>query len=280
MTASASGPDVRSALGVVPAPARRDPPRSNPARIYDYLIGGKDNLAVDRAAAQEIVAAFPEARRMARANRGFLVRAMWFLAAHGIRQYIDLGTGFPTPPCVHEVAQQIFPAARVAYVDNDPVVTAHNRALRATMPGVIAVHGDIRQPDDILADPDLLDVIDFAEPVAVLMVAVLHFVPPEENPAGIIEAFRDRMAPGSYLVLSHGVSDDTSARAVQKITAAYGASTAPVTPRTVAEVTAFFDGFDLAEPGVVDVTRWRPEQHTRFRGIRMAAGVGRRDGGS
>ncbi|MDQ2873948.1 MAG: SAM-dependent methyltransferase [Actinomycetota bacterium] len=267
-----------SALGSVPVPARRDPPQSNPARIYDYLIGGKDNLAVDRAAAQEIAAAFPSARRMARANRGFLVRALWFLAAHGVRQYIDLGTGFPTSPNVHEVAQQVFPDARAVYIDNDPVVTAHNRALRATMPGVVAIHRDIRRPGEILADPDLLSVIDFAEPVAVLMVAVLHFISPEDDPAGIIEAFRNRMAPDSYLVLSHGVSDDTSARAVAKITAAYEASTAPVTPRTAAEVEAFFDGFDLAEPGVVDVTRWRPERHVRSQGMRVAAGVGRKGG--
>jgi S-adenosyl methyltransferase len=248
----------------------------NPARMYDYLLGGKDNFAVDRAAAREILSAFPTVRRAAQANRGFLVRALWFLAAHGIRQYIDLGTGFPTPPNVHEVTRQVIPDARIAYVDYDHVVTAHNRALQATTPGVVAVHGDIRRPGEILADPDLLSVIDFAEPVAVLLVAVLHFIRPEEDPAGIVAAFRDHVAPGSYLVISHGVSDGTDPRTIDKITSAYSSSSAPVTPRTAAEITAFFEGWDLVEPGVVDVTRWRPERRTRTQGIRIAAGVGRR----
>lgn len=248
---------------------------ASPARIYDYFLGGKDNLAVDRAAAGDILSAFPHARIVARANRGFLVRALWFLAAHGIRQYIDLGTGFPTPPNVHEVTRQVAPDSRVAYVDNDPVVTAHNRALRATTPGIVAVHGDIRRPREILDDPDLLQVIDFTEPVAVLMVAVLHFIGPQDNPAAIVSAFRDRMAPGSYLVLSHGVSDGIGSQTAGKVASAYGDASIPVTPRTVSEVTAFFEGCDLAEPGVVDVTGWRPERHTRSRGIRVAAGVGR-----
>jgi hypothetical protein len=246
--------------------------------MYDYLIGGKDNLAVDRAAAQELMSAFPDARRVARANRGFLVRALWFLAARGIRQYIDLGTGLPTSPNVHEVTRQVLSDARVVYVDNDAVVTAHNRVLSAKTPGVAAVHGDIRHPDEILGDPDLLSVIDFAKPVAVLLVAVLHFVTPQESPAGIVAAFCDRMAPGSYLVISHGVSDGTDPRTVDKITSAYKGATAPVTPRTSSEVAAFFDGCELIEPGLVDVTRWRPERRTRSQGIQIAAGVGRKTG--
>jgi hypothetical protein len=273
-----------SAPRMPPAPGKRevaagiDATVPTPARMYDYLIGGKDNFAVDRAAAQELMSAFPGARRVARANRGFLVRALWFLGGRGIRQYIDLGTGFPTSPNVHEVARQVFPDARVAYVDNDAVVTAHNRALRATTPGVVAVHGDIRHPDEILADPDLLSVIDFAEPVAVLLVAVLHFITPKEDPARIVAAFRDRVAPGSYLVISHGVSDAISPQVIEKIASAYNGASAPVTPRTSVEVAAFFEGCELVEPGVVDVTRWRPERHTRSQGLQVAAGVGRKPG--
>jgi hypothetical protein len=198
----------------------------SPARMYDYLIGGKDNFAADRAGPKELMSAFPGARRVARANRGFLVRALWFLAARGIHQYIDLGTGFPTSPNVHEVTRHVLPDAGVVYVDNDPVVTAHNRALQATTPGVAAVHGDIRRPGEILGAPDLLSVIDFADPVAVPLVG----------------------------------------------------AAAPVIPRTSTEVAAFFDGCELIEPGLVDVTRWRPERHMPSGGIRVAAGVGRKTG--
>jgi SAM-dependent methyltransferase len=271
-------PGMLSVPGARKGPAGTDAMVPSPARVYDYLIGGKDNFAVDRAAARELMSAFPGARRVARANRGFLVRALWFLGGRGIRQFIDLGTGFPTSPNVHEVARQVFPDARVVYVDNDAVVTAHNRALRAMAPGVVAVHGDIRRPAEILGDPDLLGVIDFAEPVAVLLVAVLHFITPDEDPARIVAAFRDRVAPGSYLVISHGVSDDTSPRVVEKITSAYNGASAPVTPRTAAEVAAFFEGCELVEPGVVDVTRWRPERRTRSQGLQVAAGVGRKPG--
>ncbi len=179
---------------------------------------------------------------------------------------------------MHEVARQVLPDARVVYVDNDAMVTAHNRALRATMPGVVAVHGDIRRPDEILGDPDLLSVIDFAEPVAALLVAVLHFITPDEDPASIVAAFRDRMAPGSYLAISHGVSDNTSPRVIKKITSAYDSASSPATARTAADVAAFFEGCELVEPGVVDVTRWRPERRTRSQGLRVAAGVGRKLG--
>jgi hypothetical protein len=251
----------------------------SPARIYDYLIGGKDNFAVDRAAARELLSVFPDARRAARANRGFLVRALWFLAARGIRQYIDLGTGFPTSPNVHEVTRQVLPDARVAYVDNDLVVTSHNRALQATTPGVVAVHGDIRRSDEILSNPGLLSVIDFADPVAVLLVGVLHFITPREDPAAIVATFRDRLAPESYLVISHGVSDGTDPLTVEKVTRAYSGATAAVTPRTSSDVAAFFDGCELVEPGLVDVTRWRPERRTRSKGIQVAAGVGRKTDG-
>jgi hypothetical protein len=250
----------------------------SPARIYDYLLGGKDNFASDRAAARELLAAFPDARKIARANRAFVVRALWFLAGRGIRQYLDLGTGFPTSPNVHEVARQVLPAARVVYADCDPVVTMHSRVLRANEPGVAAIQGDIRQPQDILAHPDLRELIDFAQPVAVLMVAVLHFIRPEEDPAAIVAAFVGQMAPGSYLVISHGVSDSTGPQALAGITSAYSGATAQVTPRTAGEVAAFFGGLELIEPGLVDVTQWRPERRTRSHGIQIAAGVGRKAG--
>jgi S-adenosyl methyltransferase len=250
--------------------------RPSPARVYDALLGGKDNYEIDRAAARDLTNALPEVRGVARANRGFLVRAVRYLAEQGIRQFIDLGTGFPTHPNVHEVARLVGPDARVVYVDNDPVVTAHNRALRASVPGVAAVHADIRHPRVIFDDPELVTLIDFGQPVAVLLIAVLHFIRDEEDPAAIVRAFRDRMAPGSYLAISHGVTDNADPATVSKITDAYSQASARVTPRTATEVARFFDGFELVEPGLADVAQWQPECPASAGRIRVAAAVGRR----
>jgi S-adenosyl methyltransferase len=259
---------------------RLGPGVAHPARVYDFWLGGKDNLAADRAAGEKVMAVFPEARKLARANRGFLVRAVRYLSERGVSQFIDLGTGFPTRPNVHEVARLAVPGARVLYVDNDPVVTAHNRALRATMPGVEAINGDIRCPQEVLAAPELLTLIDFSKPVAVLFVAVLHFIRPEEDPGQIVAAFRDRMAPGSFLVISHGVSDGTDPRTVAQIADAYRhAASASITPRTAGEVAAWFGGFEMIPPGLTDVTRWFPGKPARPGPVRMAAGVGRKAGG-
>jgi hypothetical protein len=249
---------------------------ANPARIYDYLLGGKDNYAADRLAAQRAIAAIPEIRKVAKANRRFLVRAVRFAAEQSITQFIDLGTGFPTSPNVHEVARGTCPHAKIIYVDNDPVVTAHNRALRATVPGVVAIKGDIRDPDEVLANRELTGLIDFTVPVAVLFVAVLHFIRPEEDPARIVAAFAERMAAGSYLVVSHGVSDDTDPGAVAGIAEAYGRSGVTLVPRTVAEVGSWFGGFELIRPGLVDVTQWYPGQTAKPGPVRVVAGAGRR----
>ncbi len=265
------GPDTGEGLGeLAPAPA------ASPARIYDYLLGGKDNYAADRLAAQRAIAAIPEIRKVAKANRRFLVRAVRFAAEQGIRQFIDLGTGFPTSPNVHEVARGTCAQAKIIYVDNDPVVTAHNRALRATVPGVVAIEGDIRDPHAVLADRELAGLIDFTAPVAVLFAAVLHFIRPDEDPAHIVAAFAERMAPGSCLVVSHGVSDDTDPGAVAGIADAYGRSGVALVPRTVAEVGSWFGGFELIRPGLVDVTRWYPGQTAKPGPVRVVAGAGRR----
>lgn len=252
-----------------------DAPVPSPARMYDCWLGGRDNRAVDRIAARKLMTATPGVQTAARANRSFLVRALWFLASQGIRQYLDLGAGFPTPPSVHEVTRQVIPDARVAYVDNDPLVTAHTRALCSAIPGVIAVEGDIRQPQQILTSPELALLIDFTRPVAVLFAAVLHFIRPEEDPAAIVAAFRDLMTPGSYLVISHGVAEAADAKAAAWVRRACGYASTPVVPRTSAEIAAWFGGLELAEPGLVDVAQWRPERTIRSRGLRIAAGVGR-----
>ncbi len=248
----------------------------NPSRMYDYLLGGKDNFPADREAANRIIAAYPEARALARANRRFLTRAVWFLAEHGISQYIDLGAGLPTSPNVHQVARQVRPDARVVYVDNDPVVTCHGRALCATNDGVAAIDGDIRDPRSILADPELTAVIDFAEPVAILCVAVLHFIRDEENPSEIVAVLRGQMAAGSYLVISHAATDGADERVLAEIGEAYQDATAPAVPRTATRISELFTGLDLAEPGLVDVSQWRPHVRSRATKIRILAGIGRK----
>lgn len=250
----------------------------NPSRMYDYLLGGKDNFRADREAANRIIAAYPEARALARANRRFLTRAVWFLAEHGISQYIDLGAGLPTSPNVHQVARRVRPDTRVVYVDNDPVVTCHGRALCATNDGVAVIDGDLRDPRSILADPELTAVIDFAEPVAILCVAVLHFIRDEENPSEIAAVLRGQMATGSYLVISHAATDGADERVLAEIGEAYQDATAPAVPRTVTRISELFTGLDLAEPGLVDVSQWRPHVRSRATKIRILAGIGRKPG--
>lgn len=168
-------------------------------------------------------------------------------------------------------------AARVAYIDNDPVVTRHSQALRATNEGVVAVFGDIRRPDEILAHPGVGSVIDFTEPVAVLTVAVLHFIPDADEPSAIVKALVDRMAPGSYVALSHITGDDAEPGIVAEITAAYQGTTAPAILRSAEEITALFGGLELVKPGrLVDVSQWRPERRAALTSIRILAGVARK----
>jgi hypothetical protein len=252
----------------------------NAARMYDYYLSGKDNFPADREAAEQVIAAYPETRKLARANRRFLTRAVWFAADHGIRQFIELGSGMPTPPNVHEVARQVRPDARVVYVDNDPVVTTHHRALWAHCDGVSVVDGDIRYPQHILSNRNLTAFIDFAEPVAVLCVAVLHFIRDEDYPDDIIAAFRWRMAPGSYLVLSHAATDNANQDVLAEIGEAYQDAIVPAVPRTAADIARFFSGLDLVEPGLVDVSQWRPDARSRATKICILGGAGRKPGPS
>ncbi|MGH3329243.1 MAG: SAM-dependent methyltransferase [Streptomycetales bacterium] len=172
-------------IGEGPLPRRIDTCRPSTARMYDYWLGGKDNYLVDRGAAAKVQEVFPDVRRLAWANRAFLVRAVRYLAEQGVDQFIDIGTGLPTPPNVPEIAREINPGARAVGVDNDPIVLAHNRALVAVDDGILTVDGDVRHPGQILADPELNALIDLDRPVAVLLVAILHFVTDDEDPAGI-----------------------------------------------------------------------------------------------
>jgi hypothetical protein len=242
-----------------PAP-EFDASRPHPARIYDFLLDGKDNYAVDREAAGTILAVAPEVRDMARANRAFLARAVRYLARDaGIRQFLDIGTGIPTEPNTHEVAQQAAPGSRVVYVDNDPVVLAHARALLNSGPyGQCAyVNADLRDPGKILGQARTL--LDFSRPVGLLLVAVLHFIPDDDGPASLAAAYRDALPPGSFLVISHGTADFHDAAVAGTAAAAYDKATAPLVLRPRPAIAALFGGATLVPPGLVQAPLWRPD---------------------
>jgi hypothetical protein len=231
----------------------------NAARIYDFLLGGKDNFAADRDAAARLLEVLPGSAQACRANRDFLQRAVRYLSAAGIRQFIDVGSGLPTAGNVHEVAHEADPATRVAYADYDPTVLAHARALLETSPAVTVVDGDLRKPGDILAHPDLTRLIDFRQPVAVLLVAVLHFLTDDEHPHEVVRELTGPLVPGSYLALTHVTADHVSPAAAATAQKVYSGASAPVTARTRAQVTRFFDGLTLVQPGVADVSTWRAD---------------------
>ncbi|WP_280265378.1 SAM-dependent methyltransferase [Nocardia wallacei] len=243
------------------------------ARVYDYLLGGKDNYDVDRDMARQMLSSAPEIKTLAWFTRSFMRKAVEMAADAGIRQFIDLGSGIPTSPNVHEIAREIEPSARVVYVDYDQVVYAHCNALLAGSPGIAALLGDVRRPHDIIDQLKNHTLIDFNEPVAITLVSVLHYVMDEESPAEIIAAFRDEMAPGSYMTITHG-SSDSDPEILQVLTATKGTS-AQVCFRSAPQTEAYLAGFELLEPGVVPVQQWlRPDlPDTR---MVMLGGIGRK----
>ena len=235
----------------------------NMARMYDYALGGKDNFAADRAAVEKLFSFSPENKDVPRANRRFLGRAVRFAASQGIRQFLDLGTGLPSQDHVHEVVAEIDPDAHVVYVDCDPVVVNHARALLAGSGPVTAVEADIRDPEGILAHPAVTGLIDFSRPVAVLFVSVLHGIPDRDDPAGIVRAFAERMSPGSYLILSHLTSEGHPPALVAQKEEIFARSNTPFRYRGRAEILSMFRGFTLVEPGLTAVTQWRGDDLDR-----------------
>ena len=234
---------------------------AHPARMYDYYLGGRDNYEVDREAAERIISVLPSIVAGARANRAFLKRAVRTLVAeHGIRQIIDIGTGIPTSPNTHEIAQAIAPETRVVYVDNDPIVRAHAEALLTEVGHTAFVLGDVRDPESFLDTPQVASLIDFNQPVALLLVALMHFVPDQDDPAGVVARLRDALPDGSYLVLTHATRDRATSENIEAIgefLEVYQQSSAPVTMRSRARVLEFFDGFELIDPGLSTVGEWR-----------------------
>lgn len=251
---------------------------ANVARIYDYLLGGKDNLPVDRMAAMELMRIVPDIATVCRCNREFLKRVVRFLAGgKDISQFLDIGTGLPTQGNVHEIAQSINPDARVLYVDNDPVVVSHAQALLMNHPTAVAINRDLRNPDEIISHPALQALLDLNKPVALLLVAVLHFIPDDCDPFGIVDELKAALPSGSYLVLSHATGDEIPAGVTDQVRELYSRANAPAAPRTREEVMRFFDGLEVITPGLVAVSAWPKQgEMPELERTIFLAGVGRK----
>ena len=236
-----------------------DTQRANVARVYDYLLGGSHNFLADQDLGRAMAAVEPNVRAIARANRDFLGRAVRFLAAAGIGQFLDIGSGIPTQGNVHEVAQQAAPGARVVYADIDPVAIAHSKAILAGDENTAIIDADLREPEKILAHHATRSLIDFSQPVGLLLASVVQFVSDTEHPWRIVATLRDALAPGSYLVLCH-VTDHGKPAVMQAAEKVYNRSVATqIHVRSRAEIMRFFDGFDLVDPGLVPIPLWRPD---------------------
>ncbi|MQA94688.1 MAG: SAM-dependent methyltransferase [Streptosporangiales bacterium] len=240
-------------------PPELDVTKPNVARMYDYYLGGKDNFAADRAAAERVIQALPNAREFTKANRRFLVDVVTMLAERGVRQFLDIGSGLPTQDNVHEAAQRAVPDARVVYVDHDPVVLVHARALLAHDANTTVIRADLREPDGILEHPSVRSMIDFDRPVALLMLAILHFVPEEAGPYEIVRRLRKPLCSGSYVAITHGHAGAASAETEREVRGVYGKTRAgDIIPRTPEQQMRFFEGAELVDPGMVPVEDWRP----------------------
>ncbi|GAA2424227.1 SAM-dependent methyltransferase [Streptomyces glaucus] len=257
--------------------------RPHSARMYDYFLGGVTNFPADREAAARAIAAFPSTLIAARSNRAFMRRSTRCLAQLGIEQFLDIGTGIPTSPNLHEVAQSVVPRARVVYTDNDPIVLTHARALLRSRPeGATAyMHADVTDPAGLLAHHVLRGTLDFHRPIALSLNALLHFVTDEHHDAhGIVESLKAALPSGSALVVSHA-TPDFDPEAIARVTAIYRAAGTPVQARTREEIARFFTGWELLDPGLRPILRWRPdpeEAHLTFTDAEAAcyAGVARK----
>jgi S-adenosyl methyltransferase len=266
---------------------RRDgwPPRSlfeadiaYAGRIYDALLDGEDHFAVDRTAADRLASLVPGVREAARDNRAFLARTVRFLAYEaGVRQFLDLGSGLPAFPNVHEIVHRKDSLAQVVYCDNDPMVVTHADTLTRDSLTARAMHGDLRFPHNVLGMVGLRNILELDRPLAVLLVAVLHFIRDEENPWAIVDKYKRRMAPGSYLVISHITADGIPASIAKEAAGIYDRASVPAVPRGKQDIERFFEGLDLVAPGLVEVSAWRTLPAS-LRPALMYAGVGRKPG--
>jgi hypothetical protein len=240
-------------------PSEIDVERPSAARVYDYLLGGYHNFEVDRVMAERFRALLPSMPLYMQANRAFLRRVVTYLAGQGIDQFLDIGSGIPTVGNVHEVAQAINPAARIVYVDIDPVAVRQSEEILKSNANATAIHGDVRQPETVLEHPDVQRLLDFDQPVAVLFLAILQFVTEDEEAYRTVRVVRDALASGSYIAISHPTDDDLPQEESEQGKKLFAASGNPVNIRSFAQSKGFFEGFELVEPGLVYVSRWRPE---------------------
>jgi len=244
-----AGPNRKADMSeLADVPPGVDPTRPSPARLYDYFLGGTNNFPADREAAAYLKAYIPDVADAVWANRGFHGRAAVWMAQHGIRQFLDIGSGLPTQNNTHESVQKVAPEARVVYVDNDPMVAAHAGTLLAANGTTAVILADLREPQALLSHPDLLRLIDFAEPVGVLMTDVMHFLPDSEDPWGLVAQYMAAVPPGSYLALSHGTNENLPPIQTQATADALAKATANVYPRPRPAVARFFEGLELVPP--------------------------------
>ncbi|MFB9908551.1 SAM-dependent methyltransferase [Allokutzneria oryzae] len=239
-------------------PSEVDTAVPSPARVYDYWLGGGHNFAADRELAEKILTIMPGIRDATRLNRSFLRRAALHMVSSGVRQFLDVGSGIPTVGNLHEIVQAADPECRVVYVDRDPVAVAHSRLLLENNDRTAVLQADLRDVPGILDAPEVRELIDFDQPVGLLMLLLLHFVPDSWDPVGILARYRDRLAPGSFLAISH-VAGDSGASRLDEAVEAYKSSQNLPYVRDHDEVLRFFDGFELVEPGLVGCALWRPE---------------------
>ncbi|MBH5333604.1 SAM-dependent methyltransferase [Streptomyces pactum] len=265
------------------APGQIDTSRPHPARMYDYYLGGKDHYEVDQDAAAHVMAIYPSIKTCARTNRSFMHRATrWLASEAGVRQFLDIGTGIPTEPNLHQVAQAVAPDSRVVYTDNDPIVLAHAQALLHSTPQgrTSYIQADVREPERIVNAPELHETLDLSRPVALSLNALLHFVPDEFKPYDIVGRLVDALPSGSYLVLSH-CTPDFDPETWAKVVEIYRQGGIPAQVRSRAEVQEFFEGLELVAPGVEVPHRWRPDDAAEATGVTDAevslyAGVARK----
>lgn len=241
------------------APEGIDVTVPNAARMYDCILGGYHNFATDREQIEQLVEVFPGIRRGSQESRAFLGRAIRWLAGAGIKQFLDLGSGIPTLGNVHEIAEQVAPGARVMYVDIDPIAVAHTRAILAGNPRAGVLQADLRRPIDIVDHPEVTAVLDFSEPVAVVLSAVLHFVSDEDDPFLIVAQLRDAVVAGSYIALSHVTPVAEDAEGLEGAKRVFQKTPTPAYYRTREQVAQLLAGLELVEPGIVPVTDWRPD---------------------
>jgi hypothetical protein len=238
-------------------PPEVDISRPSIARVYDAVLGGKDNFAADRAVVEEVQKTFPDGGGAARVNRALLGRAVRYLAQAGVDQFLDLGSGLPTVQNTHQIAQAVNPAARVVYVDNDPMVLAHGRALLADNKSTIVVTADLMEPEQVLGRPEVADFLDLSRPLGLIMNAIVHHILDEEDPYDIVARYKKLVPPGSYLLLTHFSNSSPEARGLEQVllrTLGRGQL------RSREQIAQFFDGLDLVEPGIVHLPDWRPDE--------------------